>query len=78
MVCTTLGSLLRPLFYFQCSILLIHRVMEKKIFLYQILSLHTLIMWSPSFVERGSIPEEISTRRGSLSAVRPSVQQRQG
>ena len=26
MVCTSLGSLLRPLFYFLCSILLIHRV----------------------------------------------------
>ena len=26
MVCTSLGILLRPLFYFLCSILLIHRV----------------------------------------------------
>ena len=29
MVCTSLGSLLRPLFYFLCSILLIQRVVEK-------------------------------------------------
>ena len=28
MVCTSLGSLLRPLFYFLCSILLIHRVQD--------------------------------------------------
>ena len=30
MVCTSLGSLLRPLFHFLCSILLIHRVLVKK------------------------------------------------
>ena len=28
MFCTSLGSLLRPLFYFLCSILLIHRVLK--------------------------------------------------
>ena len=31
MVCTSLGSLLRPLFYFLCSILLIHRYREMEL-----------------------------------------------
>ena len=30
MVCTSLGSQLRPLFYFLCSILLVHRVLLLK------------------------------------------------
>ena len=56
MVCTSLGSLLRPLLYFLCSILFIHRVEleAKNLFLDSSSRSHAHIVFQAQHPERGS------------------------